>query len=627
LYGGGGGAEDDEDEDDTNNAQVDQQQEQKENNTSRNAVVNAQQYDPRSVYASAKGDLYKFNPKREEFKVLVNHVEALIIEHDSDDFVASFQIIRKNGQLLFSETISNELQIQYNKSNHSMVFAMYNEEKDRLEILSFIFNEESEEEAFKMAVAIKLYETNRQESFDKLLKTKDVQKEEQSWMTDAYRMDVDEQQDAYEETDKDLYELCDDVNMLDVSQYVRDDDDTNNDDDDADDADDSGHDEEEKSATEEKPNKWEQAASKAYDDDDELQAHIDGFAERKKGGGAAHNRHITGSKLFNRTYVVREMKPGAAALGYFHHNDENELEYQGKIAITDRDKKHFTPSKVMQHQSDRSLLLLDARHPEQISVMNLDKGKVVEEWQIDRELQDIVPLTKHDDMTDNPMVYGLANNAMFQIDARIPKENKVIDSKQKSYKSIHNMRSMATSGNGFIATGAEDGKIRLYDCVEKKAKTCLPGLGNEVKHIEISDDGQWILATCTDYIMAVPTQVPGTQRTGFEGRGMGTLKPHPYVLRLKVSDMAKYKLRKVSFTPAHFDQGKSIDEHWIITSTGPYIIKWNFNKLKKSGIVNSYSIRRAKSTVVHNEFRFNHNDDLLVTEANSVYAQHSAAKK
>merc|ERR1712129_114121 len=138
---------------------------------------------------------------------------------------------------------------------------------------------------------------------------------------------------------------------------------------------------------------------------------------------------------------------------------------------------------------------------------------------------------------------------------------------------------------------------------------------------------QWILATCSDYILVIPTQVPGTERTGFEGRGMGKLKPHPYVLRLKFADIQKYKLRKVEFTPAHFDQGKSIREHWIISSTGPYIIKWNFNKLKKSGIVNSYSIRRAQSKIVHNEFRFNHNDDILVTETNSVYAQHSTKKK
>eukprot|EP00483_Globobulimina_turgida_P008571 UN08589 len=166
-------------------------------------------------------------------------------------------------------------------------------------------------------------------------------------------------------------------------------------------------------------------------------------------------------------------------------------------------------------------------------------------------------------MTDNPMVYGLNNSSMFCIDGRIPnKHSKVVSSKEKQYKSIHNLNVIATSGQGFIATGSRDGKIRMHNVIEKRAKTCLPGLGNAIKSIEISDDGQWILATCVDYIMVIPTQVPGTERTGFEGRGMGKSKPSPYVLRLKYSDIQKYKLRKVNFTAARFDQGKNISEHW-----------------------------------------------------------------
>ena len=82
-----------------------------------------------------------------------------------------------------------------------MVFVMCNTSKDRLEILSFLFLSEATEEEFKMAIAIKLYETNLQESFDKLLKTKDVQEEEKKWMTDAYQMDIDEEQNEYEETE------------------------------------------------------------------------------------------------------------------------------------------------------------------------------------------------------------------------------------------------------------------------------------------------------------------------------------------------------------------------------------------------------------------------------------------
>jgi len=273
------------------------------------------------------------------------------------------------------------------------------------------------------------------------------------------------------------------------------------------------------------------------------------------------------------------------------------------------------------------MLLLNDRAPGIVYHLNLDKGVVVDEWRTKEGIKDLAPLTKHNEMTDNEMVYGLSGNSMFQIDGRIPTKSKVIDSKQKVYKSIHNLDAIATAGNGWIATGARDGKIRLHDAVEKRAKTCLPGLGNAIKALEVSEDGRWILATCNEYIMVIPTAVPSTERTGFEGRGMGKLKPHPYVLRLKYADIQKFKLRKVEFTAAHFDHGHNVEEHWIISSTGPFIVKWNFSKLKKAGIVNSYSIRKASSKVVHNEFRFNQRDDLLVSEQNSVYTQHCGKRK
>jgi len=224
-------------------------------------------------------------------------------------------------------------------------------------------------------------------------------------------------------------------------------------------------------------------------------------------------------------------------------------------------------------------------------------------------------------------VFGLSHNSMFLLDGRIPKINKCVQEKQ--YASKVHFNKLGTSNQGYIATGSTDGVIRMYDTLGKKAKTLLPGLGSSIEHVEVSGDGKWLLCTCKDYLMVVPTVVPGTERTGFQGRGMGKQKPRPYVLRLKPSDIAKYKLSHVHFTPAHFDSGDDsiFEENWIVSSTGPFIVKWNFRKLKKSGIVNSYSIRRTKTEVVHNTFRHNHADDILVSERDKVYAQHCSKKE
>merc|ERR1712157_16834 len=190
-----------------------------------------------------------------------------------------------------------------------------------------------------------------------------------------------EMDDEYEETETDLMELCEDVTMLDMTNNFDQYDDDENDDDNG--SFDVADDEEE---NEYKRNKWEDAANKGYSDEEELAKHTDNvlggspFKDKMRSSSLAQNKHITGSKCFNRTYVVRELKPGTSALGYFKHNDENELEYQGKIAIKDKKNKNFTPTKVLQHKSDRNMLLLNESNPGQINILNLDKGKVVEQW-------------------------------------------------------------------------------------------------------------------------------------------------------------------------------------------------------------------------------------------------------
>jgi len=259
--------------------------------------------------------------------------------------------------------------------------------------------------------------------------------------------------------------------------------------------------------------------------------------------------------------------------------------------------------------------------------MNLDRGQVVEEWKVkDKDcggIKYITPMTKYDDMTGNPLIYGLNENSIFLIDGRIPNESKVVGSMSQVYQTSVSLSCMATTGQGFIVTGSKTGQIRLHDQINKRAKTLLLGLGNHIKYIETTEDGKWVLCTCKDHIIVIPTTIENNQNFGFEGHGMGKLKPRMYILRLKNQDIIKYNLRNINFTKAHFDIGKNIDEHWIVTSTGSFIIKWNFRHLKQTGIVNDYQIRQANHHIVHNEFRYNFDNDLLVSEIDSVYVQHS----
>jgi hypothetical protein len=71
---------------------------------------------------------------------------------------------------------------------------------------------------------------------------------------------------------------------------------------------------------------------------------------------------------------------------------------------------------------------------------------------------------------------------------------------------------------------------------------------------------------------------------------MGKEKPVPRILRLKPEHVELME-GKVSFTPARFNVGESDEERSIVTSTGPYIITWNFRKVKQNKLL-EYTMKK-----------------------------------
>ena len=54
---------------------------------------------------------------------------------------------------------------------------------------------------------------------------------------------------------------------------------------------------------------------------------------------------------------------------------------------------------------------------------------------------------------------------------------------------------MSTTLQGGLAVGSLNGEIRLYKEVGQNAKTLLPGLGDPIRGVNMSVDGEWIVAT------------------------------------------------------------------------------------------------------------------------------------
>jgi hypothetical protein len=261
--------------------------------------------------------------------------------------------------------------------------------------------------------------------------------------------------------------------------------------------------------------------------------------------------------------------------------------------------------------SDTNMILLDSKNPNSAFRFDLGKGKVVEEWTAEnfKKIEAITQEKKYDQMTDNQVILGVNNNNLFQMDARINKKDKVVST--KSYKTNPKMHCVVSTDFGGIAVGSDNGEIRLYNQVGKNAKTLLPCFGDQIKSIDVTADGKFLLATCDKYLMLIPTACKG-DKNGFVAQ-MGKEKPHPITLKIKPMDITKYGLLNLSFTPARFNVSKNNQETNIITSLGDYVINWNFNKIKK-GIRDDYKIKRVNQFILDNQFKYDKNQVVLTME-------------
>jgi hypothetical protein len=155
---------------------------------------------------------------------------------------------------------------------------------------------------------------------------------------------------------------------------------------------------------------------------------------------------------------------------------------------------------------------------------------------------------------------------------------------------------IAPGNNGSFAVGSANGDIRLFKVMGQIAKTYLPGFGEPIKSIEISKDQKWLLATFQTYLLVIPTE-NGEGVSGFE-KSISKSKPEPFKLTIDPKDIVKNQIKQINFTPAKFNNGDDVHETSIVTSSGKFLVTWNFEKVKKGHLRGGYKIKNLKSRAV-----------------------------
>lgn len=185
----------------------------------------------------------------------------------------------------------------------------------------------------------------------------------------------------------------------------------------------------------------------------------------------------------DRTFVSR-----GSSIGVFKYTNDNKLAFETTIkeVKSPTDKSLFSPTKLMLHDNDSSLVLMKPGNQNSLYKMDLERGEVIEEWKIDEyaPVHNIVPDSKYAQMTPCQTMIGMNHNSIFRIDPRLSGTKKV-ESETKQYVVKNEFSCGATTASGELAVASKKGDIRLFNKLDKRAKTLLPGFGGKLIYFKL----------------------------------------------------------------------------------------------------------------------------------------------
>jgi len=529
-----------------------------------------------------KADLYLFDEAKATFFIYEAIVKATIhnIEKKKDSIIYHMYVT-KGDKVLISQQVCNEMYMHFDSKQLSVIWIT--KHTDKVWTWSLKFLDSESDELFKEEFSKALYETNVKMPFSKVNKT-DI-----DWILGGFKDDI-AMDDSYSEDD----------GLLDFDKLDFDEKESND-----------SEEEKEKEAEEEEE---EESTEEEEGSDD----------ESSKMNSSARNSALAVGYKYDRSFVVR-----GSQIGVFAHTPNKKLKFKTTIKnVKTPSGQFFSPKKVMLHQEDDALLLLHPDNRHHVYKMDLHRGDVVEEWKTapTHAVNEILPETKYAQMTPQSTLVGINRQGFYKIDPRLS-GNKQVDTQSFIYKVSTNpqLSCGATTGNGQLVLGSQKGEIRLYNSktlgqheedalarLNPRAKTTLPGFGDPIKGVDVTADGKWVLATCKTYLLIIPTKLGDS--TGFE-KTMGKQKPIPRRLQLKREHIQQMG-GEINFTTARFNVGQEM-ERSIVTSTGPYVITWNFRKVKQNKL-DEYQIKRYNDIIVADQYKYGDDQAVIVTMPNDV---------
>jgi len=523
---------------------------------------------------SAQGEIYNYDSSKDELVNLNNDKKILLTIYrlDSQKYNYALCIETLNGFLISVDRISEKINGQIMDNENSKFFCWITS-KCYMNIsgdcLGFLFDKNDESLQLRKVLDKCNYETKNEQPYEKV-----------------------------DEDNRKILEDATDYNHINCF---------------------SSDEEEEKEKEEEKEEKKEKkekkSRKKAKKNREEIMDLDEEFKEVESSKEIL-NKFCIDSLSNDRTFCVTDNNE---IVVYKANQDDDSIEKLSSMPVVQEyNGKNLCFSNGLLYKCENNMLLLDERNPYAIYQYDLPKEKIVSEWKTDkRTISDICTLKKNGQTTDEPLIYGVNNKAVFTLDERVNNKNNIVDLKEYATQTYANK--ITSTHDGQFVTGGTKGDLRLYDKIGVKAKNMFSFYGDPIRFIDISSDDQYILLTCDKYLLLVNACNNGGEKSAFLKTIKTIERKTPLRLQIKTTDVAKYGLADANYTAAKFNVNKS-GENNIITSLGEYIIVWNYNDIRKGKIAN-YKIKKVNDLVIDNYFKAGRGNKIIIAMPTKVRIQ------
>lgn len=314
-----------------------------------------------------------------------------------------------------------------------------------------------------------------------------------------------------------------------------------------------------------------------------------------------------GNARYRSQFVTRGNK-----VGVFREDDDGDagLKYKGFFKV-DTD-----PSQGMLHNRDQNMLLMGYGDQHVVKNYDIEAGKVVQNILVDEDIniEQILPKSKYEQRSGTEDFLGIGRNSLFNIDPRLNTHAKRVTETTKMYSTPTKFTQAATTLNGHVVVASETGEIRLYSKVGQSAKTLLPGLGDSIIGLDVTAQGDYVLATCKDYLLLVSTRHPVEEGKSLFQKSCGKdKKPIARQLRLRPETLVQMNIREVTFTPAKFrtsEEGSSSESRSIVTSCGRFAITWNLSSVTRNKLYD-YKVKDTLHDIQTDNFLYDRDSKVL----------------